>query len=152
MTVAQGFMVGGPSDREDPWRVLAGGELTGGAVTFGDARIPPGSPGPRRHVHTREDESIYVVEGVLTVEVGDQRFEAGPETLVWLPRNVPHVFANLSDRLVRTVGVISPSGLEGMFAEQAVYFRELQGPPDQDLLTAMLERYGVLPVDGPPLA
>ena len=151
MSVAQGFMVGGSPDRDGPWRVLAGAEQTGGAVTFGDARIPPGSPGPRRHVHSREDESIYVVEGVLTVEVGDQRFEAGPETLVWLPRNVPHVFANLSDRVVRTVGVITPSGLEGMFAEQAAYFSQLHGPPDAELLTAMMARYGVLPVEGPPL-
>jgi len=129
MTVATAFMIGGPSDRDRPWRVLAGGDQTGGAVTFGDARIPPRSPGPGRHVHSREDEAIYVVEGVLTVEVGDQRFEVGPETLVWLPRNVPHVFANLSGGLVRTVGVITPSGLEGMFTEQAEYFSQLQGPP-----------------------
>ena len=151
MTVAQGFMVGGSPDRGGPWRVLARGEQTGGAVTFGDARIPPGSPGPGRHVHSREDEAIYVVEGVLTVEVGDRRFEAGPETLVWLPRNVPHVFANLSDGLVRTVGVITPSGLEGMFAEQAVYFSQLQGPPDPAVLAAISVKYGVLPVEGPPL-
>jgi quercetin dioxygenase-like cupin family protein len=151
VTVAQAFMIGGPPDRDRPWRVLAGGELTGGAVTFGVARIPPGSPGPGRHVHTREDEAIYVVEGVLTVEVGDQRFEAGPETLVWLPRNIPHTFANLSGGLVRTVGVITPSGLEGMFAEQAVYFSQLQGPPDPEALTAISAKYGVLPVEEPPL-
>jgi len=152
MTVATAFMIGGPSDRDRPWRVLAGGDQTVGAVTFGDARIPPRSPGPGRHVHSREDEAIYVVEGVLTVEVGDQRFEVGPETLVWLPRNVPHVFANLSGGLVRTVGVITPSGLEGMFAEQAEYFSQLQGPPDPEVLTAFSVKYGVLPVEGPPLA
>jgi mannose-6-phosphate isomerase-like protein (cupin superfamily) len=151
MTVAPAFIAGGSPDGNRPWRVLAGGERTGGAVTFGDARIPPNSAGPGRHVHTREDEAIYVVEGVLTVEVGDQRFEAGPETLVWLPRNMPHVFANLSKGLVRTVGVITPSGLEGMFAEQADYFSQLQGPPDPEVLTAISLKYGVQPVDGPPL-
>jgi len=87
----------------------------------------------------------------LTVEVGEERFEAGPETLVWLPRDVPHVFANLSDGLVRTVGVITPSGLEGMFAEHAEYFGQLQGSPDPEVLIAISARYGVLPVDGPPL-
>jgi quercetin dioxygenase-like cupin family protein len=151
VSIAAGFMVGGLRESDRPWRVLAGGEQTGGAVTFGDARIPPGAPGPGRHVHSREDEAIYVVEGVLTVEVGEQRFEAGPETLVWLPRNVPHIFANLSEDLVRTVGVISPSGLEGMFAEQQVYFSQLQGPPDLEVLMEISAKYGVLPVEGPPL-
>lgn len=130
---------------------MAGGDRTGGAVSFGDARMAPGSPGPGRHVHTREDEALYVISGVLTVEVGDRRFEAGPESLVWLPRQVPHVFANLSTHEVRGVGVTTPAGLEGLFLEQAAYFDTLDGPPDPKVLMAMSERYGVFPVDGPPL-
>ena len=64
-------------------------------MALGDARIAPGAPGPGRHVHTHEDEGIYVVTGVLTVEVGEERYEVGAESFVWLPREVPHVFANL---------------------------------------------------------
>ena len=88
-----------PADRFSPWRAISGGDRTGGAVSFGDARIPPGSPGLGRPVPTHEDEAIYVVAGVLT-EVGENRFEAEPQTLVWLPRQVPHVLANLSDEEV----------------------------------------------------
>jgi quercetin dioxygenase-like cupin family protein len=152
MTIAQPFLISGPEQRDTPWRVIAGGEKTGGSVMVGDAQMPPRSPGPGRHVHRREDEAIYVVEGVLTVEVGDHRFEAGPESFVWLPRHVPHVFANLSDQPVWTVGIVTPAGLEGLFAEQAEYFAQLSGPPDPAVLTAMSERYEVLPVEGPPLA
>lgn len=123
----------------------------GGGLSLGDGRIPPGTPGPGRHVHTNEDEAIYVVAGLLTVEVGDQRFEAGPESFVWMPRGVPHVFANLSDAEVWTVGLLNPPGLEDMFHEQAEYFATLQGPPDNDVLMELSARYGVYPVEGPPL-
>jgi mannose-6-phosphate isomerase-like protein (cupin superfamily) len=143
------FHVQGAALGHSPWRVIAGGNRTGGAVSVGDAHMPPHGPGPGRHVHTREDEAIYVVSGVLTVEVGAERFEAGPQSLVWLPRHVPHVFANLSAESVWTVGVLTPSGLEGLFLEQADYFANLTGPPDETLLLEMSERYGVLRADGP---
>ena len=48
--------------------------------------FPPHTAGPNLHVHTREDEASYIISCVLTVVVGDRTFEAGPETLVWLPR------------------------------------------------------------------
>lgn len=151
MANTEPFMVGPPEDRSRPWRVVVGRERTGGGVALGDARIPPGSPGPGRHVHTNEDEATYVVSGVLTVEVGGQRFEAGPESFVWMPRGVPHAFANLSDEEVWTVGLTNPPGLEDFFREQAAYFESLQGPPDHQVLMDLSARYGVYPVDGTPL-
>ncbi len=151
MPAYEPFMIGPPSDRTRPWRVVVGPEQTGG-MALGDSRIAPGTPGPGRHVHTNEDEGIYIVAGVLTVEVGDQRFEAGPESFVFMPRGVPHVFANLSGEEVRTVGLLNPTGLEAMFREQAEYFATLQGPPDHEFLMTLSARYGVYPVDGPILS
>ena len=58
----------------------------------------------------------------MTVDVGDVRFEVGPECFVFMPRGIPHVFENLTDQEVWTVGLLQPSGLEGMFAEQTSYF------------------------------
>lgn len=52
-----------------PWQVLAGGDRTAGQVVFGEAELPPRSSGPGLHVHTREDEAVYVIDGVLTVRV-----------------------------------------------------------------------------------
>jgi quercetin 2,3-dioxygenase len=151
MTMTQPFLVTGDEQRRDPWRVVAGGERTGGLVTIGDARIPPRTAGPGRHIHSREDEAIYVTSGVLTVEVGSQRHQVGPGSLIWLPRRIPHTFANLSDEPVWTVGVITPSGLEKMFAEIAAYLTTLTGPPDPGTITAINAKYGVRPADGPPL-
>jgi mannose-6-phosphate isomerase-like protein (cupin superfamily) len=129
---------------------LAGADLTGGGVGFGDARLPPHTAGPNLHVHTREDEACYVVAGVLTVVVGDRTIEAGPETLVWLPRRVPHTFANRGDEEVWAVGVTSPAGIEAMFEEQAAYFAGINGPPDAAYLAELGARFGVTVV-GPPL-
>ena len=151
MTTHDPFVVGPPGDRSRPWRVVADGSRSNG-MALGDAWIPPGAPGPGRHVHTHEDEGIYVVAGVLTVEVGDERHEVGPESFVWLPREVPHAFANLGTEDVRTVGLLSSPGLTAMFRDQGEYFAGLQGPPDPAVLLEISLRYGVRPVEGPPLA
>lgn len=145
-----GHFVVGPEAHAGPWRVLAGGDRTSGQLVLGEATLGPRSPGPSLHVHTREDEAAYVIDGVLTVKVGERTFEAGPGTLVWLPRNEPHTFANLSDMPVRTFGVTTPAGLEGMFEEQEEYFSNLTGPPDQQEMAAIGARYGVTVV-GPGL-
>ena len=98
-------------------------------MALGDARIAPGAPGPGRHVHTHEDEGIYVVTGILTVEVGEERYEVGAESFVWLPREVPHVFANLGTEEVWTVGLLSHRDSLGCFVSRASTLRPLTVPP-----------------------
>lgn len=144
------FVVTPEADRVEPWKVLADGSRTGGAAMIGDARMPPRTPGPSLHVHTREDEGVYVVAGRMTFQVGERIFEAGPGSFVWLPREVPHTFANLSDEAVWAVGITLPPGLEGMFVEQSAYFASLEGPPDEAAVQAIGARFGVRSV-GPPL-
>ena len=139
----------GPSG--GPWRTRVIGADTGGLLVIGEARLPPMSAGPSLHVHTREDEASFVVAGVLTVVLGDERFDVPAGGVAWLPRGVPHTFANLTNDPVHVVGMVVPAGLEAMFAEQAAYFGSLQGPPDPDALAAILRRYGVTVV-GPPVA
>ena len=128
MTATDPFVAGPPPDRSRPWRVITDGSLSNG-MALGDGRIPPGAPGPGRHVHTHEDEGIYVVTGVLTVEVGEARYEVGTESFVWLPRGVPHVFANLGSEEVRTVGLLSSPGLTGGFTSRPSTLRPFKVPP-----------------------
>ena len=143
MTTHDPFVVGPPGDRSRPWRVVADGSRSNG-MALGDAWIPPGAPGPGRHVHTHEDEGIYVVAGVLTVEVGDERHEVGPESFVWLPREVPHAFANLSGAPVRMFFQSSaPGGHENYFRELAELLRG-GGPPDQATIAGLRERYDMV--------
>ncbi len=92
-----------------------------------------------------------VVEGVLTVVLGDEQFDVPAGGIAWLPRGVPHTFANLTADPVHVVGMIVPAGLEVMFVEQTAYFRSLEGPPDPAVLGEIGRRYGVTVV-GPPIA
>jgi mannose-6-phosphate isomerase-like protein (cupin superfamily) len=121
----------------------------GGIACFGEAHLPPHTAGPGLHVHSREDEAIFVIGGTLTLVVGERRFDAGPGTLAWLPREVPHTFANLGDEPVWAFGTISPAGLEGMFKEQAEYFASLSGPPDEQRIDEICEKYGVRRLGAP---
>lgn len=150
MTLTDPFVVRRDAAAAGPWQVLAGGDRTGGTVLFGEARLPARTSGPGLHVHTREDEAAFVISGVMTFVVGERRFEAVAGDLVWLPREVPHTFANLGDEPVRALGVTTPAGLEGMFEEQARYFAGLEGPPDPERIRQIGARYGVRPL-GPPL-
>lgn len=150
MTFTESFVVQRDPSAPGPWQVLAGGDLTAGSVMFGEARLPGHTSGPGLHVHTREDEAVFVITGVMSFLVGDRRFDAGGGQLVWLPREVPHTFANLGDESVWAFGVTTPAGLEGMFAEQAEYFAGLHGPPDPDRVREIGDRYGVRAL-GPPL-
>ena len=145
------FVVRRDADQGKPWHVLAGAEETGGLVTFGEARMPPRTAGPSRHVHRHEDEAIYVVSGELTVEVGQARHQVSSGMLAWLPRGVPHTFANLSDEPLWALGIITPGGFEQMFAEQDQYLASLAGPPEHAVLMTISAKYGVTAVDGPPL-
>lgn len=150
MTLTESFVVRRDPDVPGPWQVLAGGDRTAGSVLFGEARLPPRTSGPGLHVHSREDEAVYVVSGVLTLVVGDERLRAAAGDLVWLPRGLPHTFANLDDEPVHAFGVTTPAGLEGMFAEQGAYFASLDGPPDPERVREIGDRYGVRAL-GPPL-
>ena len=144
------FLVQAPADRTTPWRVVVDGQRSRG-MSLGDAVMPPRTPGPARHVHTREDEGVYVIEGVLTAEVGEQRFEVGPGAFLWMPRGLPHTFANLGDEPVRSLGLINPSGFEQFFGEMAEYIASTDGKPDPEVILQLNQRYGVYPAEGPPL-
>lgn len=101
-------------------------------------------------MHANEDEAFYVVAGVMTYRIGDQLVEAGPETVVWLPRGVPHTFANRGDEEAWAVAVITPAGIEAMFEEQAAALARSDGPPDRGSLIELRARFGVTDL-GPPL-
>src|SRR5262245_7912705 len=92
------------------------GEQTGGQFAMLEQNVPPGH-GPRRHVHTREEESFYILEGEFGFEIGDQSFVARPGSFVLGPRDIPHRFLNAGTSIGRFLLIISPPGLEPFFSE-----------------------------------
>ena len=130
--------------------IKAGTADTGGLLTVADGVLEPRTAGPPLHVHDETDECFYVVEGHLLIQVGQERHELGPGCFAWLPRQIPHTYANVSDSPVRIVGIYVPAGIEEPFAAQGAYFAQLQGPPDLEHLAAIWAPHGNRAV-GPPI-
>jgi quercetin dioxygenase-like cupin family protein len=68
------------------------------------------------HVHQDHDEWSYILEGRIGARVGDDEFIAEPGSYILKPRQIPHTFWNPDDQPARILEIITPSGLEEMFA------------------------------------
>ena len=129
-------------------------EQTGGAYGLVEGLAAPGS-GPPLHVHTREDEAFWVLDGQLTVRCGDDTFSVGPGSFTFLPRGIPHTFLVEGDEMARILSICAPGGFEQFFVEAGRPAPEdglpPAGPVDVAALARIGSQYGVQFV-GPPLA
>ena len=92
---------------------LAETKDTNGAFCLLETTLVPGNE-PPPHVHSREDELFYVLEGEFDVYVGETAFNAEAGECIFLPRFTPHAFVIRSPRL-RMLTLFSPGGLEEAF-------------------------------------
>ncbi len=125
----------------------ASGRDTGGAYALTDSVVPP-QGGPPPHIHHREDEAFWVLEGRLAVLVGENRFEAGAGIFVHLPRGVLHSYQNVGTGPARFLTLMVPAGLEKFFEEVGKPGTDPSSPPpfgeeDLDKLLAAAPKYGV---------
>jgi mannose-6-phosphate isomerase-like protein (cupin superfamily) len=93
------------------------------------------------HLHTREDEYSFVLEGRMGALLGDDVVEAGPGDLVFKPRHQWHTFWNAGDEPCRILEIISPAGFEHYFRELADMDRGARA--DDEALAQLNERYGL---------
>jgi mannose-6-phosphate isomerase-like protein (cupin superfamily) len=107
----EGELVNAAGDR---YRFLATREVTDGKYGLWEAVVPPGG-GPPPHLHTREEEGFYVVDGELAVYVDGVRVVAGPGSFVNMPVGSTHWFRNESDRPAKMLVLVAPGGMEGLF-------------------------------------
>src|SRR5450755_2886753 len=103
----------------DVYRFLATGDDTNGKYALWEALVPPGG-GPPPHVHSREEEGFYILEGEITLQIGDQRIVAMAGTFANMPVGTPHSFKNESSRPAKMLIWVAPAGLEKMFVEVGV--------------------------------
>ncbi len=125
---------------------------TGGALGLVEGAFYEGF-GPPLHVHTREDEAFYVLEGTIRFRQGDDEMLARPGAWVWGPRGVPHAF-RVQGGPARALVLVTPGGLERMFVEGGVPAAGEQTPPmaayNAEAAAALADRFGFAFV-GPPL-
>jgi quercetin dioxygenase-like cupin family protein len=106
---------------------LATAEETEGQFALIEAVARKGNV-PPPHIHHREEETFYVVEGEMTVSVGDRRIKATPGTMVIVPRHTVHSFVIESEQL-RMLTLITPAGMERWFKEFSVPAEAMTLPP-----------------------
>ena len=132
----------------DVYRFLATGEETAGRYAVFESIVAPGN-GPPPHVHSREEEGFYVLEGEVTFGHGDTVVRAGPGTFINMPVGSLHWFRNETNRPARMLVSVAPAGLEGMFFEvgQPVAAGAVTAPPptpeEIGRLLAAAPRYGL---------
>jgi mannose-6-phosphate isomerase-like protein (cupin superfamily) len=92
-----------------------------------EGAVPPGWPGPPLH-HHEFDETFYVIEGELTFQVRDELVTAGPGTLMFAERGVPHTFCNQGEEPARYLLVCTPAGFERYFDRIAAEAEGVEPP------------------------
>jgi mannose-6-phosphate isomerase-like protein (cupin superfamily) len=105
---------------------------TGGALSVFETSIEAGPP---LHVHDREDECFYVLDGALSVRCGDDAFDAPAGSFVFLPRGCPHRF-RASGRPARLLLIAVPGGIED-------YFRQINNATTDEERHWIGEQYGI---------
>jgi len=140
-----GPAVWGPGDL---YNLLATGDETNDAMFQFEAIVPKGG-GPPPHVHSREDETFYVVSGNLEILLGDSLYQAKAGDFVYIPRGTVHRFKNVGGKTAVQLVTFVPSGMEGFFREvfPPVTDRSAAPPPITDELiqkmNAAAPKYGL---------
>jgi mannose-6-phosphate isomerase-like protein (cupin superfamily) len=137
-------------DRRSLWvmgsllQIVIGGEQTDGAYAIAEDRSSPGF-GPPPHVHEREDEAFYVIDGEYLFGGEDGEVRAGPGTFVHAPKGRLHWWRNVGNGPGRHLEIFVPAGLEKMFEEIGAPAGDGEAPPPPDPagLLAAGPRYGV---------
>ena len=107
--------------------VKASAADTGGMYTLLEITAPPGLQTPL-HVHYRDDEGFYVLDGSVTIEVGDQTVELGAGKHAFGPRNIPHRFTVGPDG-AHMIWVLTPGGFEDFVDGRSVPAEAPTVPP-----------------------
>jgi len=126
-------------------RYLVDGAEKGGLGVF-ELKVPPGSNVPPPHSHTRNEECVYVLEGILRYSVDKESRDLKPGEWMSTPRGSVHQFNNPYSETARALIILTPD-----IGEQ--YFRDVGavvnagGLPDRVKLMEVMSRYGLVPAE-----
>jgi quercetin dioxygenase-like cupin family protein len=126
--------------------IKASGKQTGNAFSLVEMMTPPGGGAPY-HVHRRDDEIFYVLEGQIEFISGERRVRGGPGFSIFLPRNIPHGFRVVGTSPARFLVYNTPSGFDEFVVEAGV---PAAGPtlptpsaPDMARLKSLAAKYQI---------
>ena len=134
------------------WMVLADGNDTGGRFSLMEQLLPKGSgPGPHRHAWS--DETFYLLDGEITLLVGEEIRTARQGDFVVVPRSTRHAF-RVDSETARFLNGYTPASLEALIVELATPATERALPPKgatppPAMSPELLRRYGMDVLPGP---
>jgi quercetin dioxygenase-like cupin family protein len=120
-SAADGYSIA-PGEGERLWIVgdtmtfKATGATTRGKLALLENLTAPGG-GPPPHIHTREDEFFYVLDGTFEIRIGEELYILGAGGFAYVPRRTVHYFRNIAETASRILAGFSPAGMEGFFRE-----------------------------------
>jgi mannose-6-phosphate isomerase-like protein (cupin superfamily) len=133
---------------ERMWR-FKHGSLRGGRFDFMVGEIGY-LDGPQLHVHDEQDDTFFILEGVLTVQVGDEVFDLEAGDFATVPPGIPHTFSNIrkDQPPVKVVNLMTPGGLDEQFRDMSLMGGAAADP---DKMAQLRKDHGLTTV-GPTLA
>jgi quercetin dioxygenase-like cupin family protein len=135
-------------------RIRVGGDATAGSLAVLEHQGERGFSSPM-HRHLADEETFFVLDGELRVEVGGQAHAAGAGAVAFLPRQLPHAFVVTSPQ-ARYLTLHTPAGFErftlaaGTPATATAMVPPAEVPPEPAALAALASSYGIEIVGPPP--
>jgi len=124
-------------------RYLVDGAKKGGLGVF-ELKVPPGSNVPPPHSHTKNEECVYVLEGILRYSVDKELRDLKPGEWMSTPRGAVHHFSNPNSETARALIMLTPDIGEQFFRDLGAV-ANAGGPPDRVKLIEVMSRYGLVP-------
>lgn len=130
-----------------PLAIKVSAQDTGGALLL-FVHEKMGKGGPPRHVHFAQDEWFHVIEGEYAFEIGEEKYRLHPGDSLFAPRQIPHAWANISDKPGTLMTMVSPAGTFEAFILDTTKHAVLPSP--EEIAKAFADHE--MKVVGPPLA
>lgn len=98
------------------------------------------------HVHHETDEGVFMIQGRMLVDVGEQRLDLSAGDFAFLPRDIPHRYLPQEPGPVRTLWILSPGGYENYWRDMGIPVQRGEKPPpptppDPDYMARLAAKY-----------
>lgn len=145
LDVRQPFLLGpgegeAVADREERWVAI---KASHDLLDVTESCYAPGERGPDAHVHRHHADAFYVLEGVLTLRLGEREVGASAGSYAAVPPGNVHTFSNPRQETVRLLNLMAPGGFEQYLKDAAR--AAAGGPPDPKAMAETASRYDFHP-------
>jgi quercetin dioxygenase-like cupin family protein len=103
--------------------------------------VTPQGKGVALHVHEREDELVYLLEGEIEVTLGNEKMKAVPGVMALLPRGIPHGYTSVGNKPSRLLDTILPGQFDNYFVELAALFAARD--PSEEQIDGLSRKYRI---------